>query len=282
MKQDYLNNLSQEFDNKDISTETYSQIVDKYSSWYDRLLSDGKNDKEIHEILKSPKSVADIFAEKFGVTPVVASVEEEIVSEIVSEISTETIVPDQDFTEQKSSQDVASQPVNYNAPDYTPNYIVKTNKRGKQKFYEKRSFLGGLGIFLLFVLVSAVCLPVLFGLFSVTLTLSFAFMLLFFTPFYYLCFIWRFDSVSYLEHVSTGRVITDNVLVLPIDKINDVLEYLNQITSFQFPVFMQAVLISIFGFAGLLLSLYLCLNMFRANVGYFSWFFNKMSLRRVK
>ncbi len=271
MKQEYLNNLSQEFENKGVGAETYSQIVDKYRTWYERLLSDGKSDEEIYSILKSPEEVASIFAEKFTTSLTVEVVES---SEPVLETTS------QSFTEEKAVQE--EQPSPQPQQQYTPNYIVKTDNRGRQKFFEKRTFLGGLGIFFLFILVSSACLPILFGLFSVTLTASFTFMLLFFTPFYYLFFIWRFDSVSYLAHVSTGRQLADNVLTLPVDKINELIEYLNQITSFQFPVFLQAVLISIFAFAGLLLSLYLCLNIFRANVAYFSWFFNKMSLKRVR
>ncbi len=293
MKQEYLTNLSQEFDNKGVSAETYSQIVYKYSTWYDRLLSDGKSDAEIQEILKSPSEVASIFAEKFAAT----ENNTETVSETTSdadisvsvnvEESTESTptsneASEHDFTEQKANQNVINQPVSYQSPEYTPNYIVKTDRRGRQKFFEKRSFGGKLGIFFLFILASSVCLPVLFTLFSFTLTASFASMLFFFTPFYYLIFIWRFDSVSYLEHIATGSNITNRVLTLPIDKLNDVIEYLNSITSFQFPVFLQAILISIFGFAALLLCLYLCLNMFRANVAYFAWFFNKISLKRVK
>ncbi len=270
MKQEYLNNLHQEFDNKGIGSDTYSQIVDKYSAWYDRLLSDGKTDEEIYGILKSPEVVATIFAEKFRET-------------VSHEPVLENTAPVQNFTEEKVNLENNNQEVgSYTIPEFTPNYIIKTNSRGKQKYFVKRSFLGGLGVFLVFMLASSVALPILFGLFSVTLTASFTTMLLFFTPFYYLCFIWRYDSVSYLEHITTGKQIADNVLTLPVDKINDIIEYLNQITSFQFPVFLQAILISIFAFAALLLSLYLCLSMFRVNVAYFSYFFNKMSLKRVK
>ncbi len=278
MKQEYLNNLSQEFDNKGVAVETYSQIVDKYSTWYDKLLSDGKSDDEIYTILKSPEEVAAIFAEKFMVKS--------------SEVA-ETTVEQPVFTEtkeqavQETTQEFNQQPSDYNVAPPTQSskfdrYIVKTDRRGRDKFYEKRSFGGKIGIFLLFLLASTVCLPILFGLFSATLTLSFTFMLLFFTPFYYLVFIWRYDSVSYLQAVSSGNNLASDILTLPIDKINDIIAYLNQITEFQFPVFLQAILMSIFGFAGLLLALFLCLNMFRANVWYFSAFFNKIGLKRVK
>ncbi len=283
MKQEYLTNLSQSFDDKGVAVETYSQIVDKYRTWYDKLLADGKSDDEIYTILKSPEEVSTIFAEKFGVTQTVETTQ-----------TTQTIETTESFEAFDSQQVInetvqtTEQPVYNNVPQYTQpnqnfnNYIVKTNKRGKEKFFEKRSFLGGLGIFFVFLLVSSLCLPVLFTLFSATLTLSFLFMLLFFTPFYYLVFIWRYDSVSALQHVATESGFTPDVLTLPIDKINDVIAYLNEITSFDFPVFLQTVLMSIFGFAGLLLSLYLCLTMFRANVAYFSWFFNKMSLKKVR
>ncbi len=272
MKQDYLNNLSQEFDNNGVSVETYSQIVDKYRTWYEKLLSDGKNDEEIYEILKSPSEVASIFAEKFNVSaePVDVVKEDVTQDEVVQDVTT--------LTESKEET------VNYTVPETsTPvNYIIKTDKRGREKFFEKRSFGGKVGIFFLFILASSICLPILFGLFAATLTFSFAFMVLFFTPFYYLVFVFKYDSVSYLQAVSSGNSIGHDILSLPIDKINDVIAYLNQITEFQFPVFLQSILFSIFGFAGLLLALFLCLNMFRANVAYFSWFFNKMSLKRIK
>ncbi len=276
MKQEYLNNLSQEFDNKGISVETYSQIVDKYRTWYEKLESDGKSDEEIHNVLKSPAEVATIFAEKFSENTV--QVENKV------EVENKDVVQEDLVFEQKAEPVavINQENQNNNQQTFTPNYIVKTNSRGKQKFFEKRTFGGKVGIFLLFILASSLCLPILFGLFSLTLTFSFAFMLLFFTPFYYLFFIWRYDTVSYIQSAASNGPLGVDVLTLPIDKINDIISYLNQMTSFDFPVFLQAILLSIFGFAGLLLSLYLCLTMFRVNVAYFSWFFNKVSLKRVK
>lgn len=269
MKDDYFSRLTELFVENGFEEKTYSQITEKYSSWYDKLLLDGKTDEEIIVLLKSPEEVVGVFVEKLN-TPKEVVVEEVAVIEETTE--------EEFVTEEEEQPFVSNQPID-------PNLIKRTNRKGKTLFYKRRSFGGGLVFFILFLLCSVFAVPVLFSVFAASLTLSFASMVFFFTPVFYFLFINNFDSVAYIEQANRSGIVgnsVERVLSMPIDIANRIIEQLNQVTTFEWSVFLHTVLISVFAFALLLVFLFATFQFFRLNVGYFAYFFNKMSLKRIK
>ncbi len=274
MKEEYFEKLTQLFLDNNFDEKTYTQIIEKYRAWYDKLIEEGKSDEEIQVLLKSPKEVVEVFTNKFK-----QQVQEEVKEEVqtVEETYEETIESDiatnSDIPETTSS----SQAVD-------PYLITKTNRSGKTLYYRKRSFGGSLGMFFLFFLASILVIAVLGTLFTTFLSLSYFSLLVFFVPLMYLGFIFNFESVAYLQPSDSSLLhnTADRVLTLPYEFINNIIAQLNEMTSFDWTVFLQTIFISLFAFALLLLSLYFTLQTFKAFVSYFSYFFNKIALKRVK
>lgn len=275
MKQDYFDKLTQLFIDKEFDEKTYTQIIDKYNSWYDKLVEEGKTDEEIQSLLKAPEDVVSVFEEKLNTVQSKTPEENTILPQETIEDLTEAL---DEVVESQNEEPFSKQAVD-------PNLIKRTTSKGKTLFYKRRSFGGGFMFFVLFLLCSVVALPILFGIFAVSLTLSFASMLIFFTPLFYFLFINNFDSVAYIEQANRSGVVgnsVERVLSVPIDIANRIIEQLNQVTTFEFPVFLHTILISVFAFAFLLVFLFATFQFFKLNVSYFAYFFNKISLKRIK
>ncbi len=293
MKEDYFEELNKLFIEKNFNETTLNQIVDKYKVLYNKLENEGKSQDEILVLLKSPEEVVSFFDEKLNVQKVKVEnninlekesikAEEEFIEEIVQ--VEEVLEKEVEEEVVKNNVEEVSDKIN-NESEHDPSIIIKTTKRGKTLLYRRRSFGGGIGIFLVFLLVSCIAIPILFSLFTATLTVSYASLVLFFTPIYYIVFINSFDTIGYIQPMQQLEVTQDGLkrfISLPTNYINEIIDQINSITTFNFTYFIQTILISIFAFALLLIFLYLTFVIFKINVNYFSYFFNKISLKKVK
>ncbi len=290
MKEEYFEKLNQLFMDKNFDEKTYMQIVEKYTTWYVKLEEDGKTDEEIQQLLKTPEDVVNVFVSKFSSVQTDAT--EEAVYDKTQNPTLESdslelkdiSISDNTLTEDSTKEDTLTEEV-CTTKEIDPYLITRTSPKGKTLYYRKRSFVGSLSMFIVFLLVSLVVLPIIFSFFSVGLSLSFTSLLLIFTPVYYLLFINNFDTIGYIQAMPESDIIlnnADNVYILPVEYVNSIIEQLNQVVSFDFSVFLQTVLISIFAFATLLICLYITYQSFKLNVNYFSFFFNKISLKKVK
>ncbi len=269
MKETYFEKLTELFLENNFDEKTYLQIVEKYQAWYDKLLMEGKSDEEIQTLLKSPEEVVEVFANKFKQQEVIVESKEEVVEEYIETESTTTPIVEETVSSSNQTID--------------PSLITKTSPTGKTMFYRKRSFGGALGMFFVFFLVSLVAISFLGTLFSVFLSVSWFSLVLFFAPMMYLGFVFNFDSVAYLQPGETVVANTaDKILIMPYEFFNEVIEQLNSITTFDWSVFFQTILVSLFAFALLLLSLFFTYQIFKLFINYFSFFFNKITLKRVK
>ncbi len=271
----YFEKLEKLFIENNFDEKTYSQIIEKYQIWYAKLINDGKNDTEVQAILKSPEEVIEVFVAKFHPNVVETA-----------QMQTENLSSTQGLEHQnfvKEEPTVTEEVVQSNSQPVDPYLITKTTKSGRTLFYRKRSFGGALGMFLVFFLVSLVTLTILTAAFSATLTLSFLSLVVFFVPLMYLGFITNFDSVALLQPANSGIIhnAADKVLTLPYEFINHYIEIVNGITAFDLSVFLTTLTLSLFAFASLLVSLFLTLQLFKCFINYFSYFFNKITLKRV-
>ncbi len=272
----YFEKLKQLFIENNFDEKTYSQIIEKYELWYAKLINDGKTDAEVQEILKSPEEVTEVFVAKFGGQKADANVTAEVYTSdsVVQQPNfvKEEYVPTEQYNPQTNQQRV------------DPNLITKTTKSGKTLYYNKRSFGGAFGMFFIFFLVSLIILPLLTIAFSATLTISFFSLLVFFAPVMYLGFINNFEAIAYLQPADAGiiRNTADRVLTLPYEFINHYIELINQMTAFDWNVFLTTLMLSLFAFALLLISLFLTLQIFKGFINYFSYYFNKIALKRIR
>ncbi len=274
--ENYFEKLKQLFIENDFDEKTYSQIIEKYEIWYAKLINDGKTDLEVQSILKSPEEVIEVFVAKFG-----GQKSDNFVNTEVN--NTEPVVVQQNFVKEEyvPTEQYITQT---NQQRVDPNLITKTTKSGKTLHYQKRSFGGAVGIFFIFFLVSLIALPLLTVAFSATLTISFFSLIVFFVPLMYLGFINNFEAIAYLQPADAGiiRNTADRVLTFPYEFINHYIELINQMTAFDWDVFLTTLMLSLFAFALLLISLFLTLQIFKGFVNYFSYYFNKIALKRIK
>ncbi len=268
MKQEYIDNLREVFGKENFEESTCEAIIEKYSAWYEKLLGEGKSDEEIQVILKSPEEVVGVFKEKYlQTTNPTPTTNIEVDETVKVEVETTEQVVD--------TEDKGELPFGVKARNY-PN--------GKTVYFRKRSFGSAVGVFFVFLLVSFFALPILMTLFSASLTVSFAAMLFFFTPLYYIAFIIQNGDITYLQPEQWG-VITDKagqVLSVPAEIANNVIEKINSITSFSFSLFFETVVVSLFAFAILLIGLYATLQFFKLMVAYFAWFFDKIGNKKIE
>lgn len=324
MKEEYFNELRELFANSNFDENVYEQILDKYNTWYDKLLDEGKSDEEIQALLKSPSEVVYIFNEKYKATnhnthtrhggvekasiideaSVIeedecdtdegsninekSAVEENSVTEelpVVTEESTNNTINTDDI-KTATTKDTTSN--NNTNPKLDPSIIVKTNAKGKSKYYKKRSFMGGLGMFVLFALVSLFVLPVLVSIFASFLSSSFFSLTLLLLPIQYIVFINKYGVVPYLTPEKIQSYMTNNNitgLILPdgfIDNVNSAISVLNQHTTFEFGIFLHSIIVALFGLAFLILFLFLTVQSFKLMLKYFSMVINKITMKRVE
>lgn len=289
MKEKYFNELTELFSNSNFDKQLYEQIIDKYSSWYDKLLEEGKSDEEIQVLLKSPSEVVELFNQKYKTinhtTPETDS--DEIVTESTTEqdSTVEDSTPiDDSVIENATTKDTVENTYN---PDLDPNVIVRTNSKGKAKYYKKRSFMSGLGVFFLLALVSVFVFPALLSVFSMFLSTSIVSLTLVFMPIQYIMFINRSGVISYVTPEGIQSYLTaHNVgpVTLPngfVDSVNNFISQLNQHSHFEFGVFLHTIFTGVFAFASFILFLYLTVQSFKLIIKYFSMVIDKIRFRKV-
>lgn len=277
MKQDYFYKLTELFKTENFDENTYIKIIQKYEEWYDKLLDEGKSDEEIQTILKSPEDIVTTFVEKFSTQK---SYSENIDSSTdAANITTDAINSKKNESDTPTESDPKTiLETSSEIDDKQANLISRTNKNGKTHLFKKRSFAGSFMYFILFVLVSFICLPILTSLFSAALALSFAALLLFYSPVYYLAFVSSSGAISYFDPHFIGSTFFHDT----VNYVNTIIEYMNQFTTFHFDIFLSTILVSIFALALLILFLFILYQMVKLFMGYFTFFFNKITLKRVK
>lgn len=284
MKQQYIDDLNTLFEKENFSKDTYSKITAKYDEWYTKLLSDGKTDEEIQIILKSPMDVVSTFVGKFTVNKV--NSDDTKITENTTDYTdkNEEIPPSSDVFLNNPTFE-SDNAVNTNNSTFesdntvtTNNLISRTTKKGKLLYYKKRSFIGGFIYLILFLISSFFCLPILTSLFSASLALSFAALLVFYLPIYYLSFVFYSGTISYLEpHFFGSSLFHDTI-----NYLNSIIDYMNHFSTFHYDVFLSTLLLSIFALALLILFLFIMFNLVKLFTNYFSFFFRKITLKRVK
>lgn len=284
MKEEYFNELKELFANSNFDENVYEQILDKYNTWYDKLLGEGKNDEEIQSLLKSPSDVFDIFNEKYKT--VIQDADTSVVEEPSFVDNTQNI-NDENIKNATTKDTVGDSNTSDNS-NLDPNLIVTTMPNGKTKYFKKRTFMGGLGMFFVLALVSVFVFPVLLSIFSMFLSASVLSLMLLFMPVHYLMYINQYGVISYLtpENLQSFQASHDIAgYTLPagsLDYLNNLISQLNQLSTFDFGVFLHTIIIALFAFAFLLLSIYLTIQSFKLMVNYFSMLFNTITLKKVK
>ncbi len=308
MKNEYLEKLKNTFSEKGIDENKYSDILKKYDQWYDTLLSENKSDDEIVEILKQPDEVVETFIAQFNVEEKTNEQKSTVVLE--KEVIQEEVIDDfkpqpvQTVTEQQTNQaqavnnpESSKQTNNANHQqnqashdNIDTNLIVRTNTKGKEFYYRKRTFGGVVGMFFTFLIVSMFVLPLLIALFTSTLASSFVCMTVFFLPVYYIIFTFKNGTIAYIDEEALIRIQNEvfntsgntDIFGFTVSDANYLIAKINEFADFSFLYFLNTLLTSLFAFALAVLFLFASLQLMRIMLSYFIGFFHSMYYVRVK
>ncbi len=299
MKTEYLEKLKNTFIEKGINETDYNEILQKYDTWYDTLLSENKTEDEIYEILKQPEEVVNVFIEQLNLGEKTDEQTSKIVleKEIVAEQTKveEQVKPEpmeQQVQQTETNNQTSSEKTNTNQGQTTTDdgLIIRTNAKGKEFHYRKRTFGGIVGMFFTFLLVSMFVLPLLTTLFTSTLASSFVCMTVFFLPVYYIAFTFSNGAIPYINEDALVRIQNEvfstsgntEVFGISVVDVNNLIAKVNEFTDFSFMAFLQTLLISLFSFALAVLFLFASLQLMRIMLSYFVGFFHSIYYVRVK